>query len=208
MSARIINKIAMKKIMFNDRYGLTTAVLEGHKTQTRRLSGFYDQTMNPHLTLLLRSEKGREEFVALKSKYKIGEVVAIAQSYSDCAKEELQPKFKGHIYPPYHLYDDVAGWDNKMFVKADLMPHHIKITDIRVERLQDISDEDCIAEGISKVDFALKERGLYSFRYENEWYEQFQTPREAFAYLIDKICGKGTWSRNPWVFVYGFELVD
>lgn len=77
----------MKKEMFNNRYGLNTAVLEDRKTQTRRLSGLYDQTMNPHLTLLLRSEKGREEFIAKKSRYKIGEVVAIAQSYRDCAEE-------------------------------------------------------------------------------------------------------------------------
>lgn len=104
----------MKKEMFNNRYGLNTAVLEDRKTQTRRLSGLYDQTMNPHLTLLLRSEKGREEFIAKKSRYKIGEVVAIAQSYRDCAEEDLKPKFKGQIYPPYNLYDDTAGWDNKI----------------------------------------------------------------------------------------------
>lgn len=36
------------------------------------------------------------------------------------------------------------GWDNKMFVRAEHMPHRIRITDIRVERLQDISDEDCL----------------------------------------------------------------
>lgn len=35
-----------------------------------------------------------------------------------------------------------------MFVRADLMPHHIKITDVKVERLQDISDDDIMREGV------------------------------------------------------------
>lgn len=32
--------------------------------------------------------------------------------------------------------------------------------------------------------------------------------REAFAYLIDMVSGKGTWESNPWVVAYSFELVD
>ena len=35
----------------------------------------------------------------------------------------------------------------------------------------------------------------------------FDTPREAFAVLIDKVSGRGTWKSNPWVVVYEFELV-
>lgn len=188
----------MKKIMFNDKHGLTEAVLEGRKTQTRRLSGFYDQTMNPHLTLLLRSKKGREEFVAIKSKYKIGEVVAIAQAYRDTKATRNFLEDAEFIAKT----KNTAGWRNKMFVKAELMPSHVKITNIRVERLQDISDEDCLKEGVISCHSC------------NEGYcvthcgNCFNTPREAFAHLIDKVSGKGTWDKNPYVFVYDFELVD
>ena len=35
----------------------------------------------------------------------------------------------------------------------------------------------------------------------------FDTPREAFAALIDKVSGKGTWESNPYVWVYEFELM-
>lgn len=35
----------------------------------------------------------------------------------------------------------------------------------------------------------------------------FNTPREAFASLIDKVSGRGTWASNPWVVAYEFELV-
>lgn len=37
--------------------------------------------------------------------------------------------------------------------------------------------------------------------------KSFCTPQGAYSYLIDKISGKGTWERNPYVFVYDFELV-
>ena len=92
-----------------------------------------------------------------------------------------------------------------MFVRADLMPHHIRITNIRVERLQDISEEDCLKEGIWRDDNVGLEGTTY-------WYHclansSFRTAKEAYAALIDKISGKDTWESNPWVFVYDFELV-
>lgn len=203
--------------MFNDKHGLTRAVLEGRKTQTRRLSGFYDQTMSPHLTLLLRSKKGREEFVAINSKYKIGEVVAIAQRYKDI--QELLPQdpialntLEGKDDFVYTDYTKMMGWSNKMFVKAELMPSHVKITKIRVERLQDISDEDCLKEGVMEAWRFVLGGCVTRYGFEDtknpDGHYDFETPREAFAHLIDKVSGKGTWDKNPWVFVYDFELVD
>ena len=100
------------------------------------------------------------------------------------------------------------GWGNKMFVKAEYMPHRIRITNIRAERLQDISEEDCLKEGI-KFDFLYDEKFPYFFTVQNKHKSRwnFRTAKEAFAALIDKTSGKGTWDKNPWVFVYEFELV-
>ena len=89
------------------------------------------------------------------------------------------------------------------------MPHRISITNVRVERLQDISDEDCLAEGIEKV----KEcENLYRVPIYHKsgriTYISADTPREAYAALIDKISGKGTWESNPWVFLYDFERLE
>lgn len=93
-----------------------------------------------------------------------------------------------------------------MYVSADDMPHHIKIKNIRVEHLQDISDEDCLKEGIRKWDKDGNPLGP-SYDFVNSPHG-YATPREAFAALIDKVSGKGTWESNPMVFVYEFELVD
>ena len=102
-------------------------------------------------------------------------------------------------------FEPIPGVHNKMFVKAEYMPHQIRITNVRVERLQDISDEDCLREGILEDCPNVQ----YSFPTEIGYCGQypFNTPREAFAALIDKVSGKGTWASNPWVFVYEFELV-
>ena len=95
---------------------------------------------------------------------------------------------------------DSAGWNNKMFVKSYACKHHIKITNVKVERLQDISDEDCLKEGIYRLDSANGSGGIaYSFvnAPDKKHIGLYDTPREAFAALISKVSGKGTWERNP-----------
>lgn len=131
-------------------------------------------------------------------KYKVGEVVAVAQSYKDAGVS-----FIPCPDPQWGCTRDMSGYNNKMFVRADLMPHQLRITSVRIERIQDISDEDCIREGI------VKTLGLYGCEGLCERGDQlyFNTPRTAFAALIDKISGKGMFERNPWVFVYEFVLV-
>lgn len=177
----------MKRILFNRKFGLLDAVLKLHKTQTRRIC--LDQ-INP---------------TANKSKWHIGEVVAISQPYKDILSSAYCDKYE------LDKLTHTKGWSNAMFTKADLMPHHIKITGIKVERLQDISDEDCLKEGIYRLDSANGSGGIaYSFvnAPDKRHIGLYDTPREAFAALISKVSGKGTWERNPFVWVYEFKLFD
>ena len=202
----------MKKIMFNDRYGLTKAVLEGRKTMTRRIIKA-PKTMEGQWVsgFAICKRPGSDEVVEVMAldadegminnilpKYKPGEIVAVAQSYLAIQEEMMDGDYGDAIYDPFRwaIVDDKPGWSNKMFVKADLMPHQIRITNIRVERLQDISDEDCVKEGVweAQVNYTSIDGIPFS-------------PCEAFAALIDKVSGKGAWRANPWVFVYEFKLV-
>ena len=215
----------MKKIMFNDRYGLTEAVLDGIKTQTRRVipQATIDKIMEVqalYYEATLDKLEGLELFEYYfywhidsdkKFPYNIGDVVAVAQSYRDCGGRTKHGESKWEIIAKAVGVSN-NGWYNKMFVRADLMPHQIRITDVRVERLQDISDEDCLKEGVVKdtcktyfngytVKFSLDQ---YNNILSSEW---FRTPREAFAHLINKVSRKNVWNQNPYVFVYDFELV-
>ena len=202
----------MKKIMFNDRYGLTQAVLEGRKTQTRRIA--YTAGRLEGLTVrqdLVGKNKNRAclfdgGILLAKSAYKLGETIAIAQKYDDLVKDDEFYRLCGIHGMPLECIKYEKGCTNKMFVRADLMPHHIRITRIRVERLQDISDEDCLEEDI----WEAHDVGLEGVTY---WYtglanSPYRTAREAYAALIDKINGKGIWQSNPYVFVYDFETVS
>ena len=233
----------MKKVMFNDKYGLTKAVLEGRKTMTRRVANF-NPVDSPLVSFnVLPYNKVSESVVIqrlwrgsyntshhLTPKYKVGEVVAVAQNYNEVFDEfativYLQDKPTPDNFKAFGEQSDVTlpktmpGWNNKMFVKADFMPHQIRITNVRVERLQDISDEDCIREGVQcfytpggikyfgggqTVPEEYRERIKTG---EIEVAGGFNSAREAFAALIDKVSGKGVWKSNPFVFVYEFELV-
>ena len=176
----------MKKIMFNDKFGLTQAVIEGRKTMTRRIIHYKDILRFGHNK---HSDKS-DVLINLVAAYKIGETVAIAQAYKDIIAR-ISPRFSPHAYD---WMREEKGWTNKMFVKADLMPHRIRITGIKVERLQDITEEDCLKEGI--------EKDMYGNKFVHP------DARHAFAAMIDRISGIGTWESNPWVFAYSFELVD
>lgn len=203
----------MKKIMFNDRYGLTDAVIEGRKTMTRRLipDEFFGLTWDTRgNTLVYENEYG--DFIDVRlskyTRYKVGEIVAVAQNYFSTYDES---KWENGIwYNEFADGSDItnhAGWLNKMLVKAEYMPHQIRITGIHCERLQDISDAECLKEGV-RVEFARNGSPMYYYFDTKRWREVwFDTPREAFAALIDKVSGRGTWESNPWVVVYEFELV-
>lgn len=204
----------MKKIMFNDLYGLTQAVLDGRKTQTRRMvpRSFFTCTHDilDNNILVCEDEYGdwhdiRETRYALQ----VGEVVAVAQRYSDFmeADKVLYRTVKEVDGYRRELASEQKGWNNKLFVCADLMPHRIRITDVRVERLQDIDDESCIAEGVLHSDKYAMPYGIPDIKAPNGVDFYYSTPREAYAALIDKISGKGTFESNPYVFAYTFELV-
>lgn len=220
----------MKKIMFNDKYSLTQAVLDGRKAMTRRVCKYdrpnetydivfpvfepndYDNDGNivSPLNYAFGWKNDKGDFTGWNiPKYKVGEVVAIAQSYKNAGFRPDQvlyrsiPEIDGYVKETACCQ---KGWNNKMFVAPNLMPHQIRITDIKIERLQNISDEDCFKEGIFKWDAGQKDIPFYSFH--NADIPDYNDPRDAFAELIDKVSSKGTWESNPYVFVYEFELVD
>lgn len=204
----------MKKIMFDDRFGLTQAVLDGRKTMTRRvipakaieyiLGEFKQEYFEATLDVFDSDKKYIEQYYLVEKCgkcFRPGDIVAVAQSYRDIY--DLLPDDLGPLRVSNGYLHESCGWTNKMFVLPHVMPHQIRITNVRVERLQDISDEDCLREGI------VKALGLYGCEGVCERGDQlfFCNPREAFASLITKMAGKKAWDDNPWVFVYEFELI-
>ena len=178
----------MKKINFSDKYQLTQAVLEGKKTMTRR-------PVRGAVPL------GNWAETVSYSPYKVGEIVAVAQRYRDIMGERGEYGVSPLVAK--------AGYLNKMFVKAELMPHRIMITDVRIERVRSISSEECLLEGVERDNKGYYFVGKHSLSVGRGFAQTsiFPNPRKAFAALIDKTSGKGTWEKNPYVWVYSFKLI-
>ena len=222
--------------MFNDKYRLTEAVLYSKKTVTRRIIKIPEKIRGIKVGGINFGYKYEgvecipvghgpcfdcDRFFVLfdengfpikdsktYSKYRIGEIVAISESYKNIHSEF---DADGCIDCPI-LYDKLSdfgcinskGWSNKMFVKSELMPHQIQIINVSVEKLQDITAEDCLKEGITSQ---FRPQSMRTLFYYGNGYEEFYNPKEAYAALINKISGNGTWESNPYVFRYEFKII-
>jgi len=211
----------MKGIIFTENNFLLT--IDRIKKQTRRIINpqpdFFDEGKPYCETDFRFKTKSRlnedgEHWFEIKPRYKVGETVYLKEPYFLYDEKYLELKTTNGLEVSYKYgnnlsLEEITGksglkWESKLFMPESAARYFIKITDVRAERLQDISDEDCIKEGI------LEERnwgnGTEWFTYSNGTYS-FGTPREAYAALINEINGAGTWKDNPFVWVYDYEHI-
>lgn len=209
--------------MFNNNYGLEDAVLSGKKTSTCRkvnipaqfrgqiVAGFYKYSNKDGrwYTELYDKETVSIDGSSLPLPYRENEIVAIAQSYSNVLSQyklaERNPiKDRINLLPL-----NAPGFRNKMFVDAELMPHHIEMLNVHLNKIQELDVGEFIKEGIFDVliNCEYKLFGFSNYKSPN-LVELYKTTREAFAALIDKTCGAGTWKENPLMWRYEFQLYD
>lgn len=213
--------------MFSERFGIEQAVLAGTKTHTRRImmppkkfKGKTDLMLEYRRRL---SEKAFYDCVVCDAyghelgqmplPYEVGDVVAIAQNYKRAGWEptavhHMEKRKNGKVVWRGDMdFQQTAGWTNKMFVRPDLMPWQIVIEDLWFERLQDIREDDIKREGIMEGEFMNTwDRYYYDMWGDVPNHITFRTPQLAYASLIDRVCGRGTWDSNPWVVAYQFHL--
>lgn len=214
----------MKRIGFNQHYGLHDAVVVTEtKTKTRRmekcLGALYKTEEELGEPLVIRQQvitldgiviKTNAGLMALHTNYVIDDEVAVKLSGKDIYRQ-LQQRYGDSSDAALgfkEMYQGMAFWTNKMFTPAELCLDKVLITGIRVERLQDISEDDCLKEGV----FYDSTYWIMGYKVENLWNKvdrqsHFRSARVAFAALIDAISGKGTFGKNPWVLVYSFKKI-
>lgn len=189
------------------------------KVQTRRLvvsrTGFFQVcSKNGVVTNIWQTDANEwtgENLIPVKSRYKVGDVLYLKEPY--CIGVNGCDTLPSLIYYKYNekdmsfltrtgLINDIK-WKNKLFMPASAARHYIKITSVRAERLQNISQEDCIKEGIFQH---ISHAKVY---WKNGFDKlMYNSPRAAYKALINSIDGKDTWNNNPWVWVYDYELID
>lgn len=212
MSKTII-KTKEKPILFNTE--MVRALLNGRKTQTRRIIKHKDGSLPQSREVITHN--------TVKNKYSVGDILYVKETYA------LLPEFKtDHLgYTQisdnhYSVYsaDNPCVFDDTRFISSLFMPRKfarifLKVINIRVERLQDITDKDCFAEGIETVEHNC----FRNYLVDKDWiYEginqkhlqMVEDEKGSYASLWDSINGKKegcNWDSNPYVFVIEFDVL-
>lgn len=184
----------MKGILFKET--LFNAVIKGEKTQTRRLvkkpkdfktflqqKDFDSQTF--YFAFLVHNTW---ETYKTKPRYKKDEIIYLKEPYLVCDSEYSA---EDYIYKYDWHSNPLDKYKNKLFMPEKAARFFIKITNVRLELLKDITTEDIKAEGIHLLDENATDKD-YLRAWETVW---------------DRINGKiAPFDSNPYVWVYEFEL--
>lgn len=215
----------IKPILFNTE--MVNAILDGRKTQTRRLVkpnfrsdeyGFQIIT-NTHTGEFVRIEYYDEfenETRWMKQPYEIGDILWVRETWGKLTECDVFPPYEPHeerfIYradrgDPDHFQ---AKWHPSIHMPKDAARIFLRVKDVRVEKLHDISVLDAINEGFCRTacDHACANPELgCTDCYNTGWLERLETE---FALLWDNTVNKADlptygWDANPWVWVIEFE---
>ena len=213
----------MKGMMFDTDTGLNTAVLDGYKVMTRRLQKIPTQVngVNVESAEIVDNHKfgcvgsyiglydiNHDLIGKVLPSYLIGEEVAVQMSYKTAVEDTPECSVAIMDYTLTRKkpcdYRDHFGYNNKMYVNPKLMPNRIKITNQFCQHLCDISDTDCMKEGIVLNHEA---NGSEYYTYGSMSKPHFNTTKEAYRSLINKLSKYDIWTVNPIIFAYEFEVV-
>lgn len=215
--------MSSKQILFNTE--MVKAVLDGRKMQTRRvfsktqLKYFYYAQKLGEMSSLDNLHENDFAFILQFSQYKVGDILYVREKsyFVDCdCQSPWQCSPQG-----WYATDEVSYSGIRCSVETIPSIHmrkeyariFLKVTNVRVERLQDISDEDCIKEGIVEVTkdnqvfkFCIYDKKDYS---STPWQDMPRNPQEVYKKLWNSTSKDGyKWEDNPYVFVYDFERVE
>lgn len=134
-----------------------------------------------------------------------GEVIF---NYYASKNENLKEIIVKNILAKYAFANINKGWKPSIHMPKEAAIIFLEVTNVRVERLQDISEEDAIAEGTPIVEIdKLTRKPMYK-SINNTGRYLSDLAREGFKILWKSINGEDSWKSNPWVWVYEFKVVE
>lgn len=222
-----VSSVKQHPILFSTP--MVQAILEGRKTQTRRVvkpqppTGCednnpiidwcdYDNVLGwQKIYATWETKLHPDGFHCVVSPYgRIGDVLWVRETFAKCiGRKEITPSEMANAYEwnpnrfivykadsKEDTHPDHPEWGKKSWKPSIHMPKSaariwLRISNIRVERLQDISREDAIAEGI------VPDRADIPFK-----------PQSKFFHLWESINGEQSLINNPWVWVIEFYRIE
>lgn len=224
-------------ILFNT--DMVRGILDGRKTVTRRVikglpDGTYDVKFNGEEWEALFGTVGKgacfDFYKELKLPCQTGDILYVRETWQECCRNTIHSQIVHNKYcfkasvdnPIYGCIDrecgQICNWKPSIHMPKEAARIWLKVTDVRVERLQEMSDDDCVKEGIRAW---TKDGKLYKYfpadkegDYPNcAWSECPRTPKEAMEKIWNSTIKKSDlnrygWEANPWVWVVEFERCE
>lgn len=147
------------------------------------------------------------------SKIEIGDVLWCRETWqhTKCLNLNWEDDNYGHVYradgQPWEDYDGWV-WKPSIFMPKEACRLFLKVTNVRVERLKDISEEDANAEGISGIYNSKQKNHIDCWLDYTHGHRGFSSPIKSFFSLWESINGKESLEANPWLWVYDFQITE
>jgi len=195
-------KTKEKPILF--RTDMVQAILAGNKSMTRRIikpQPIDEITDYGDGLCFYKKLKGDPNIpIVFKSKYQVGDILYVKETW----KWEGETKYTD-VWPlgtflykvDFEEGEGPSRWKSSLFMPRVAARIFLKVTDVKAERLQDITEEDAMGEGVD-----LTDTGWCNYLLKGK---TVSTAKQSFATLWDSINGKKSWHSNPWVWVISFE---
>jgi hypothetical protein len=199
-----------KPILFNTE--MVQATLEGRKTATRRIMK-PQPLFKTSRKYIFADETCPKKFEDCDNifdvyQYQVGDILYVRETFCEVPYEyEHIPMENGHITVPKIAYradskiDYTGIWKPSIHMPKELARIFLKVTNVRVERLQDMSIQDMINEGVKASDITTN-RGVIEYRVVNRFEELWDST------VKKKDLDKYGFGANPWVWVIEFERVE
>ena len=191
---------------------MVQALLAGQKTQTRRL---LKNQPTPEILAKTNLQAFLSSKIEREKRFDIGDVLWVRETWQNGGRPDIFPQYK-YIYKADQS-DSIQGiirWKPSIFMPKDACRLYLKITDIRVERLGDISEEDAIAEGITEVEF-YPDEGFplcngYMVGKDDGKTTLKSKASDCYKSLWNSIHGEDAWEtdKDKWVWVITFERIE
>lgn len=193
----------MKPILFSTP--MVQAILEGRKTQTRRIIKPQPNGEFCRYDLYIQSQALWTSGDVRRARYEKLDTLWVRETWHP--KRHNMPTGWKYEYRATAKEDgNPTGepWKPSIFMPREAARIFLEVTNVRVERLHDLDDNDAINEGIGAVKSGYEYHDIYQ-DYLND--KNSLNPVPSYKSLWEKINGKGSWDLNPWVWVYEFKVL-
>lgn len=214
-------KLTMKFIPILFSTPMVQSILEGRKTQTRRVIKQKDQ---PHLKYdnscidysngfgwvvkhQIEEDPNRYEITQnFKCPYgKVGDILWVRETWIEAPELCTWKKYSYKADYNSHLAE-LGKWKPSIHMPKLACRLFLKVKSLRVERLQDISETDAESEGIGKQFSTLFNEWRFKDYYNVK--DDWRSAVSSFQSLWASINGEQSWNDNPWVWVIEFERIE